>query len=207
MRRDEPDDDVHRLSALSDGVMAIAMTLLVLDLDKPNPANIHSIAELHQELAQWSAYLSFALSFGVIALYWVAHFSTFRRLRSVDGTIVWLNVAFLMGITFIPFPTAVLNRFSDDRLPVILYAGTLAAVGIVWTALWRHAMTQGLLFGTENDPSKLWESLDAPIVFLASMVIALFSPGWAMRSWLLIVVAGRVRAFAVARSDKRETAA
>lgn len=189
---DKPDEDVRRLAGLSDGV--IAMTLLVLDLNKPNPGDIHSAAELHHRLAQWSAYGSFALSFVVIAVYWVAHFRTFRRLRRVDRSVLTLNLAFLMGITFIPFPTAMLQRFSDDRVVVMLYAGTLAMVGFIWAALWRHVARRDLLIGDVDERKVLLDILEAPAVFLASMAIAWFSPSWAQRSWLMIFVVNRGRA-------------
>ena len=84
----EPDEDVRRLAAFSDAVFAIAMTLLVLDLDKPDPNLITNSAALRDALAQWDAYGAFALSFAVIGLYWRAHFSAFRYLLRVDGPIL-----------------------------------------------------------------------------------------------------------------------
>jgi uncharacterized membrane protein len=190
-----PDEDVRRLAALSDGVIAIAMTLLVLDLAKPDPASIHSTAELHHLLAQWNAYASFALSFVVIAIYWTSHFRTFRRLTREDGPVLVLNLAYLLGITFIPFPTAMLQRFSDDRVVVMLYAGTIGIVGFIWAALWNHAAKNDMIAGDVNRRKVLLDILEAPGVFLLSMVIAWFSPSWAQRSWLLIIVVGRGRAF------------
>ena len=127
----EPDDDVKRLAAFCDAVMAIAMTLLVLDLDKPDPKAITSTAQLHDALDQWSAYASFALSW-VIAIYWRVHFRAFRRFRRVDGTVLQLTLLFLFGITFLPFPTAILHDFPR----------------IVWRcsstrALWRQSGIAG----------------------------------------------------------------
>ncbi len=187
-------EDVRRLASLSDGVIAFAMTLLVIDLARPAQGTIANAANLHAALAQGSAYASFALSFAVIALYWNAHYKTFRRLLRVDRTVLTLNLVFLFGITFLPFPTAILQRFSGFRAAVMLYAGTLAAIGLVWAVLWNHAATSGLFSDDRDQRGELLDVLEAPIVFLISMAIAWFSPNWSIRSWLLIIVVGRTRA-------------
>ena len=153
-------------------------------------------------MAQWSAYASFALSFAVIAVYWVSHFRTFRRLRRIDRPILTLNLIFLFGITFIPYPTAMLQRFSGDRDVVMLYAGTLAIVGFVWATLWRHVYRNGLLIGAVDGRRVLFNTLESPVVFAASIAVAWFSPTWAKYSWTLIFVIGRSRALLIRRSER-----
>lgn len=192
----EPDDDVKRLAAFCDAVMAIAMTLLVLDLDKPDPRAITTTAQLHAALDQWSAYISFALSFWVIAIYWRAHFRSFRRVRRVDGTMLQLTLLFLFGITFLPFPTAILQRFSDDRVAVLLYSATLAAVGYSWTALWYYSVRKSHLVLREEDGTirqGLERCLIPPIVFTISFCVAWIEPIFGLWAWLLIPIIGLIR--------------
>ena len=192
----ESNDDVKRLSAFSDAVMAIAMTLLVFVPDKPNPSEITTVAQLHDALAQWPAYASFALSFWVIALYWRVHFRTFRRIRRVDGPLLQLSLLFLFGITFLPFPTAVLQRFSDERVAVLLYSGTLAAVGYSWAALWYYAVRKGYLVHRHEDGTLaegLQRSLIPPSVFLLSFGVAWIDPTLGLWTWLLLPITGLVR--------------
>jgi uncharacterized membrane protein len=194
----EPDDDVKRLAAFCDAVMAIAMTLLVLDLEKPDPRAITSTAQLHEALDQWSAYFSFALSFWVIAIYWRAHFRAFRRFRHVDGTVLQLTLLFLFGITFLPFPTAILQRFSDERVAVLLYSGTLAAVGYSWAALWYYSVREGHLVLQEKDGTVragLERSLLPPTVFVLSFCVAWFDPTLGLWTWLLMPIFSLVHRF------------
>jgi uncharacterized membrane protein len=199
-----PDDDVKRLAAFCDAVMAIAMTLLVLDLDKPNPKLITTTAQLHDALDQWSAYISFALSFWVIAIYWRAHFRAFRRFRHVDGTVLQLTLVFLFGITFLPFPTAILQRFSNERVAVLLYSGTLAAVGYSWAALWYYSVRKGHLVLRDGDGSVrmgLERCLLPPSVFVLSFCVAWIDPALGLWTWLLLPILGLIRRITSRRSD------
>lgn len=194
--RVEPDDDVKRLAAFCDAVMAIAMTLLVLDLDKPDPRTITTTAQLHDALDQWSAYASFALSFWVIAIYWRAHFRAFRRFRRVDGVVLQLTLLFLFGITFLPFPTAILQRFTDERVAILLYSATLAAVGYSWAALWYYAVRKGHLVPRKEDgdiQQGLERSLIPPIVFTIAFCVAWIEPIFGLWAWTLIPIIGLIR--------------
>jgi uncharacterized membrane protein len=182
-------EDVKRVAAFSDAVFAIAMTLLVLDLDIPDPGEIATTAELRHELAQWSAYGAFVLSFVVIAAYWVAHVRVFRWLKRITGGVLWLNLAMLLGVCFLPFATSVLQRFSDEQVAVSLYAAVLAAIGFVWAGLVAMTLRDPLLMerSEERDPLRImWRCLVPPTVFAVSLVIARFDTDWASYSWIAI---------------------
>jgi uncharacterized membrane protein len=186
-------EDVQRLAAFSDAVFAIAMTLLVLDLDIPDTGAVTSAADLRHALAQWSAYGAFVLSFAVIGSYWLAHFRAFRGLQRVDDRLLVLNLLALLGVTFLPFPTAILAEFGDRREAAMLYAGTLAALGFVWAALWNHAFRQGLLLvegGAVAARRTRRRILTPPLVFLGSFAVAWVSASWAEWSWLLVALLG-----------------
>jgi uncharacterized membrane protein len=184
-------EDVRRLAAFSDAVFAIAMTLMVLDLDHPNPSIIRTADALRHHLAQWSQYEAFVLSFAVIAIYWQSHFRAFRRLERVDNVVLLLNLLLLMIITFVPFPTSVLEDFSNRRVAIMFYAGTIGALGFVWAALWGYAVDRGILSAPSGRSFQtvMRQHLSPPIVFTISIAIAFYSAEWAVRSWLLIVVA------------------
>jgi uncharacterized membrane protein len=119
----------NRLEAFSDGVFAVAITLLVLNLQVPQ---IAVVSELVPKLgALWPKLLSYALSFVIVGIYWVAHHNTFHYIKRSDRNLLWLNILLMMRIVFIPFPTALLGQYPEQQVSVIIYAGTLVITGLV----------------------------------------------------------------------------
>ncbi len=124
----------ERLLAFSDAVMAVAITLLVLDLKLPEGVSDADLgAVLRGSLHGVGVY---ALSFVVIGLFWMGHHQQFSNIRRVDGPLMWLNLLFLMTIGLIPFVTSILSDHGDE-LPTMLYAGVLVAACLVSAALVR----------------------------------------------------------------------
>ncbi len=129
-----------RLEAFSDGVLAIAITLLVLDL--------HTTAEpgrvAHQLGEQWPSYLAYVASFLYIGVVWVNHHALFTRIAAVDGGLLWCNLALLLTASVLPFPTAELafamgeGTHSDQVAALLLYAGVSSAMGATWLLTFRH---------------------------------------------------------------------
>jgi uncharacterized membrane protein len=181
-------EGVKRVAAISDGVFAIAMTLLVLDLHLPEADTIHSSADLRSALTLWSDYGAYALSFLVIALYWENHWRAFKRLLRIDRLALWLNMAVLLGIGFIPFPTSVLSDYGEYGSSTAFYAGTLGAIGLVWAFFWMHAVRSGMLAPNDKSSEDDWayEAFFPPIVFLASAIIAVRYPDAAKYVWFLM---------------------
>src|ERR1700745_1030258 len=103
---DQPNDDrdTGRIEAFSDGVIAVAITLLILDIHVPNVNN----DLLQALLKQWPSYLGYVTSFLVITIFWANHHNMFRHIQQVDYTLLLINAFFLMCIAFIPFATALL---------------------------------------------------------------------------------------------------
>src|SRR3954451_25315669 len=119
----------RRLEALSDGVIAIAATLLVLEIGR---VEVHRSGDLFDAIVDvWPSYMAYVVSFTVIGLIWVAHHSMFERISSVDRPLLFWNLALLLGIGFIPWPTSVLADFIRD-------GGTNASVA---TAVYSFTMT------------------------------------------------------------------
>ena len=180
--------DTERLIAFTDGVIAIATTLLVLDIRLPRPAGELGEGELLADLtAIWPNYLGYALSFLVIGNFWVGHIRRLRTLKSVDAGLLWLNVLFLLAIGFIPFVTAVLSE-NDGRVATILYAATMILASLLLTLIWRYAVRREhvVLPKPERRVERL-RSLTVPGVFALSIAVALFAPGYARDIWLLLI--------------------
>lgn len=124
-----------RLEAFTDGVFAIVITLLILDVHIPQdqPLTLASLGSAAPHL------LAFVLSFVIVGVYWVAHHSMLHFVKQVDRPLLWLNLALLLLIVFVPFPTALLGQHPDNLLAVTLYGVNLMLVNTAGTILWLYA--------------------------------------------------------------------
>jgi uncharacterized membrane protein len=128
-RRDRELYAPERMLAFSDGVFAVAITLLVIDLRPPEVPHADNAALLTALLGMHDKFLIFVISFGVVAVMWVGHHRKFAHIERVDLRLLWLNLAFLMTICIVPFSTAV-NSTYGNLTAAILYLGTLAATSL-----------------------------------------------------------------------------
>jgi len=175
---------VGRLLALSDGVFAIALTLLTLSLRVDATT---SASELGAALRQtWPELYAYGLSVLVIGAFWIGHHRLYSRIAGVDAPLLWMNIVFLGLVALIPYPTDLLGRFGHETDAVALYGtvigvGALASVGIA-SYVERH--------GLVVSASTTWvgaRGLPIAAVFLASVPIAFWSPKAAQFFWLLAV--------------------
>ena len=125
----------NRLEALSDGVFAIVITLLVLDLRLP-PG--HGGLETRL-VSLWPRLLAYVFTFVVVGVYWAGHHALFYMVQRVDKTLLWLNIFLLMAVCFIPFPAAILGAHPLDPTALRLYAGNLVLVGLGFILCWGYA--------------------------------------------------------------------
>jgi uncharacterized membrane protein len=183
--------DVDRLSAFSDGVFAIAITLLVLSIEAPD-FDQHGFADAWDDLRP--QLISYGLSFVVIGVYWKAHHRMFRTLRRVTPRLLNLNLLLLGFMALIPFPTEVLGNAAGETASVVMYAAVLAAAGYAATALRWYLLSAHLV--TPAPPmverAMVIRAAIAPTVFLVSIPIAFVAPVAAQLFWLMIVVANIV---------------
>jgi uncharacterized membrane protein len=185
--------EVERLAFFSDAVFAIAMTLLVVELERPQVPEDASARALRDALLdRWPDALSYAVSFLVVGLYWAGHHRLLRWIARADRGLVWRNLLVLLGVAFVPYPTAVLGDYAPNPTAVVFYAATLALVGALWWATWRHAWRAGLLV-PGLDPR--WAAsvsaslLLPPLVFAGSILVAVAGfPEAAMYAWLLLLL-------------------
>ena len=138
--------DTNRLEAFSDGVIAIAITLLVLEIRVPEA---HGAAELWRALWElWPAYLGYLISFLIIGIMWANHHTIFRYINRTDHYLVVINLLLLLCIAFIPFPTALLAEYlghSEEQVGGIVYSGAFFVTALVYNLLWLYPRRAGLL--------------------------------------------------------------
>jgi len=141
-----------RLEALSDGVFAIAITLLVLELGVSANAGEHLLTSI---LHQWPSYLAYVTSFLTIGVVWLGHSAITSALRAADGTLYRLNLLVLLLASFLPFPTKLVAEFigedSPERTAVVFYGLVLLALDISVTVLVRYAAEQPAREGGIDD--------------------------------------------------------
>lgn len=131
-----------RVEALSDGVFAVAMTLLVFGFKGSGvPAGGLRSHLLHL----WPQLLAYVLSFVIVGVYWVAHHTHFHFIARVDRTLLWLNNLFLMVVAFVPYPASLLGEYPDSQASIILYGGTLVCANSFLALTWLYASRAQLL--------------------------------------------------------------
>ena len=189
--------DTDRIVNLSDGVFAIAITLLILDIRVPDIPGSLVASELPGELLSlWPKYLGYFLSFVGIRSFWLIPHSIFRLISAYDRTLLYLNFLFLMLVAFVPFPTSLLGEYGNHQLPVAIYAATLAVGRLLLTALHWYSTRDGRLLDEPQDPATvrffLIRGLTIPAIFLLSIGVSFFSVSAAIWTWLIMLAVDAV---------------
>ncbi|MGE3601539.1 MAG: TMEM175 family protein, partial [Dehalococcoidia bacterium] len=179
-----------RIISLSDGIFAFAMTLMVLQFDLPSPDTV-AAGELRRDiLDQWPALFSYAVSYFVIANYWIVHHRMFRLIRTHDAWLMWINVAFLFSISFLPFPTDVMGEYRDQPFAIVFYALAMAATSLLSTVEWWYVSNRRrlLVSGVTRELARyhLLRGICVMTVFLVSAVLARIDTTLAQFSWLAL---------------------
>ncbi|PYQ23328.1 MAG: DUF1211 domain-containing protein [Acidobacteria bacterium] len=168
--------ETTRVEAFSDGVFAIAITLLILEIKVPREDAAGPLAA--QLMRLWPSYLAFLVSFANIGVMWVNHHRLFGLIRRSDDGLVGLNLLLLLGVTFVPFPTAVLAEHllgHEQRTAGLLYAGTFVALAIVFNLLWRHVVRQALCAEHADVASISRQYALGPVLYAATAAVAWYS--------------------------------
>jgi uncharacterized membrane protein len=174
-----------RLEAFSDGVFAVAITLLVFGITAPRPARpgqYHLAADLG---AQWPLYVTYVVSFLTIGIIWVNHHGTFARVRTVDRPLLFINLLLLMTVALIPFPTNLLGIYiqrggMDARVAAAVYGATMTAMSICFVATWAYAVYGRLVDFAQMDERRARASVPrfgvGVAIYAATIGIAFLSP-------------------------------
>jgi uncharacterized membrane protein len=166
--------ETARIEAFSDGVFAIAITLLILEIKIPAAGSGDLPRQL---LRQWPSYFAFVFSFAFIGIMWINHHRLFTHIRRSNNTLLFLNLLLLLGVCAVPFPTAVLAQHlgqSDQRAAAILYHGTYFAIAVFYNILWRYASRH--LLGKDADASAAHKISSqyavGPLLYLVCIALA-----------------------------------
>jgi uncharacterized membrane protein len=167
-----------RLEAFSDGVFAIAVTILVLLFDVPKGGSLS-----HYLLHQWPSYLAYAISFLTIGIMWVNHHDVMTQIGHTDRTFLFLTIGLLICIAFVPYPTAIVAEFirgGDREAAALFYGITLTTTAVFFNALWRYAAWNNRLIAHDADLSVvtgITRSFRPGVpMYAGSTLVALVSP-------------------------------
>ena len=144
-RADAGATETSRLETFADGVMAIAITLLILEVDVPH---VEAGASLAAALGrQWPSYAAYVVSFLTIGIMWVNHHHMFTLIQRTTHTFLVLNVVFLMAIAALPWPTALVAAYIRDAghrpVATAVYGATMVVIAVMFNVVWRYASNEG----------------------------------------------------------------
>lgn len=184
---------LERLVFFSDAVFAIAITLLALGIRLPAGDGALTDAELLRQLIEIGPkYLGFILSFLIIGTFWIGHHRRYRQIIRYDGTLLLLNLLLLMVVAFVPFPTTVISEHGS-RSGTILYAGTMAAAGLLSSVIWVYASYKHRLIRPEMPQQQIRRDmlrlLVVPAIFILSIGAAYLDSDLARVLWILVAPA------------------
>ncbi len=189
---DEEDPNL-RLLALSDGVIAVAITLLVLDIRLPEGFGEFTDAELWAALvALWPRILAYLLSFYVIANFWLSHRSKFNHIVKTDGRLMWINMLFLLTVGLVPFTTNLIAE-SGGTLSTIVYAASMVVSGLSLAGIWQYAAVHNMIdprVTIEERREHLQLTLVTSLVFALSIPLSVAHADGAKYFWIALWPAG-----------------
>jgi uncharacterized membrane protein len=199
----QPRWDTNRVEAFSDGVFAIAITLLVLEITIEPDQYDHLARALVDE---WPSYLAYVTSFLTVGSVWIAHHSLFTHLRYVDPVLLRINLVLLLVAAFLPFPTAVMAQAFDasdtaERVAIVFYGGTALVIEVLLRSAIRYAQARpelhmpGMVHGepaiVAPPPPHGWREAFGTIVYGLGILIGIFLfPKAAAAAYLLVALRG-----------------
>jgi len=201
----------HRAEALVDGIYAVAMTLLVLELKIPESAVFHSAAEFHAQLLHLiPKFVAWLISFFILALFWISHQRAFHYLRVIDMRLLWIQIYSLLFASLLPFSSALVGEHAQYFAAQVFYAANMAALALL--AVWQISYLEA--HPNLCDPAVPWYVAKGArfrcwsIVAVAALalVIASFAPPFGTLAFALMAVLARVGRRIEARGAAREAA-
>jgi uncharacterized membrane protein len=180
----------ERITAFSDGVFAIAITLLVFELSSAGTLPGGRLLEHIRELAPVLA--SNIIAFSVLGIYWVGHHNMFKHILRHDRILMWLNILFLMFVAMMPFFAQLISQYSEDTLALALYALWLMLTGLVLDLIWWHASRNRRLVDANIDPDLVFfvhrRVLIAPFLYLISIGVSFVSHTLTILIFLTVII-------------------
>lgn len=185
---DQERSDLGRIAGFTDGVMAVAITLLVLNLEVPDvPAN-----ELDDQLVDLiPSVLAYLLSFALVGRFWLIHRNLFATLHRFDGTLMGLNLLFLCAIAAVPFSTDLYDKFNEEPLAVAVFGFVMGLAALTHWCMTAHTLRQGLVHDRHREATAPFGSpvaLGFTGIFLLSVPVAFLSVIAAQALWLSTIL-------------------
>jgi uncharacterized membrane protein len=176
-------NETARIEAFSDGVFAIAITLLILEIRVPPQIPDGVLRDALRDL--WPSYVAFLASFMTIGVMWLNHHRLFSLINTKDDGLIAFNLLLLLGITWLPFPTALLAEHLlgphvDQQVAAIVYAGSFFAIAIVFNVMWRYAIRRKIVSEEVNAVGITRQYALGPIMYAVLVAIAFFSAEWCL---------------------------
>ncbi len=172
--RTETASSPDRLKALADGVFAIVMTLLVLELGVEEIAKTSENKELiHGLLEMWPRFLIYGLSFLILGIFWVIHHVIFDAIKRNDTPLVWLNILFLMFVALIPFSTSLFGKFGAKQIAALIYGANMLLIFNLGWAIWAYATGKRRLVDSKLDPALIRGANLMGLVYTLVMIPAI----------------------------------
>ena len=194
----KPKDDArgmgkHRIEALADGIFAVAMTLLVLDIKPPVHLRFETNEALVDHLSALEhSFVMYAISFVVLAMFWLGHHLQFHFVRHVDRRLLWINLAFLLLAVVVPFSTNLVGDHGHLQLPAVLYAVNLLALTLLLFLQLRHLAARPHLIAPDLTPEAIAhlhrQLLLFGVVPVVSIAASFYSPRLGMYLYALLAV-------------------
>ena len=192
----QEENETARIEAFSDGVFAIAITLLVLEIKMPAHESVEVRGLANSLVALWPGYLAFFISFVTVLAIWVQHHWIFTQVRRADHPLLYWNGLLLLVVTFVPFPTGLLAEYllnSEAKVATSLYTGNFLAISFVFHGLWRHVLKSGRLHAANaiiTNPEEVARITKryqlAPLFYLAAFGLSFISEIAGISSCLIL---------------------
>ncbi len=191
----------NRIEALSDGIFAIAMTLLVLNFHIPSlPHDASNVRVLPALLGMWPVFTTYAVSFLSLGVFWIGHHNMYHAVRRSDRPLLWLSILFFMFVSSLPFTTSVLNAFPKTQVAPLFFGANLTLIGWLLYAQWAYAGRQPEMlaaFVTDHHRRMVGRRFLAyPIVATLTMLICFWSIPISLGLYLILlplyVIPGRI---------------
>lgn len=184
------DYGLERITGFSDGIFAVAITLLVLSIAVPDLGNAPTDANLRGRLLETiPSIVGFVISFAVVGVFWLSHHRLFQVVREYDRATQYANLLFLLTICFVPFPTAVIAHYGQLATAVNFYAASMAFAGLTLALLWWVAAIRPAHRKAQRRTGDFFaiRAIGTAVIFLISIPIALINVSAARYAWLAIV--------------------
>ncbi|MBU4489087.1 MAG: DUF1211 domain-containing protein [Actinobacteria bacterium] len=189
---DDSSIGVDRIIAFSDAVFAVAITLLVLNIDVPQVSRQLADVKLPAEIwALWPKFAAFIVSFLIIGFFWAFHHMMFKNIRRHTNLFLWMNLLLLMCIVFMPFSAALFSEYTTTEVATMFYAASWAVPSFLLALMWWYATDNKRLVDEQykaiSGRHATFAFLNTGFIFLLSMPIAIINVGAAQYFWLMLI--------------------